>query len=420
MRNQRGFANRCGWTIPTLLAVVLSVGWAQGEVKVGYILPLSGSSAASLGQELRNGAELAIRHINSEGGIASLGGALFNVLFADSRGDPEVAMTEAERLITVDNVVTLLGSFQSSVTLPATTVAERHKVPWIVDLAAEKTITQRGFEYVFRPTQIPSSGNADSIVGFVEWASAKTGKKPATAALIFENTDWGQGLATRMRELLQAQGIQIVLDESYAPNAANLRPLALKLRRANADLVSVTSYAADAFQIHSLIAQLQIDALAVIGSGAGQVDAKFISTVGEEATDYVLTTNGWAGYESTITTPFAERFWKDYVDTYGVEPNSEFPFVGYSVIWILKDALERAGSADPRAIRDALATTEMRGNDIAKLLGYDVVIDATGQNPEKVFAVQQIKDGKYYTVWPEAVADDSYELVWPMPAWADR
>lgn len=405
-----------------LLTIGLAAPWAiaQDQVTVGYLLPLSGSAAASLGQELRNGAELALRHINEEGGVASLDGALLNILFADTRGDPEVAMTEAERLINVAGVSALLGSFQSAVTLPATTVAERYRVPWIVDLAAEQSITERGFEFVFRPTQIPSSGNADSIVAFVDWVGNNTGQKPATAALVYENTDWGQDLATRMRTLFNERGVQIVLDESYAPNSANLRPLALKLRNSGADLISVTSYAADAFQIHALIEQLRIDSMGVIGSGAGQVDALFVSTVGESASDYVLTTNGWAGYASTITTPFAERFWNDYVATYGVEPNSEFPFVGYSVIWILKDALERAASSDPLALRDALATTDMRGNDITKLLGYDVVIDETGQNPHKVFAVQQIVDGTYHTVWPPEVADPEFELVWPVPDWSER
>ena len=100
---------------------------------------------------------------------------------------------------------------------------------------------------------------------------------------------------------------------------------------------------------------------------------------------------------------------------YGVEP-SEFSVVGYSVVWILKDALERAGSADPKAIRDALAETRLEGNDITKLLGYDVVIDEKGQNTLKRFVMQQIADGAYRTVWPEAVAAPGYEMSWPASA----
>ena len=402
-----------------LLGALMSSAWAVDPVKVGYVIPLSGSAAASIGQEMSRATKLAIEQINAAGGIQSMGGAKLELIEVDSRGDPKVALTETERLITVEKVPVIIGAFQSSVTFPATAVAEKYQVPWIVDLSAKADITERGFKYVFRPTQIPSSGNADSVVDFIAWAGEKTGTKPKTAAIIYENTDWGQDLANRMRDRFNALGIEIVLDESYPPNAPDLRPLVLKLKGRKPDVISVTSYAADAIQIHKLIAQMQVDAMAVIGSGAGQVDPSFLATVGEKAADGTFTTNGWAGYESAITTPFAKRFWDEYVAAYKVEP-SEFSVVGYSVVWLLKDALERAGKADPQAIRDAIAETSAKGDDVAKLLGYDVVFDEKGQNTEKRFVMQQIADGKYRTVWPPAVAAPGYEMTWPVPAWSAR
>lgn len=402
-----------------LLAMPMAVS-AADPVKVGYVLPLSGSAAASIGQEFAKGAMLGARHVNEAGGIQALGGAEIQLVLTDSRGDPQVAMTEVERLITVERVPLLMGAFQSAVTLPATTVAERYGVPWIVDMAAEKSITERGFRYIFRPTQVPSSSNADSVVDFVVWIGEQTGRKAQTAAIVYENTDWGQDLANRLRQRFTEAGIRIVLDESYPPDSPNLRPLVLKLAAARADVISVTAYATDAIQIHSLIEQMGVNAMAVIGSGAGQVDATFVPSVGERGSNYVFSTNGWAGPASTIVGPFAERFWNDYIAAYGEEPVGEFPVVGYALMWLVKDVLERAGSADPDAIRDALASTEMRNNEVTRLLGYDIVFDATGQNQEKRFVMQQIKDGVYYTVWPEHVAVPGYEVVWPVPPWSDR
>lgn len=392
---------------------------AADPVKVGYIIPLSGSAAASIGLEMSRATKLAVKHINEAGGIAALGGAKLQLVEVDSRGDPKVAITEAERLITVEKVPVIIGAFQSAVTFPAVAVAEKYQVPWIVDLAAKAEITERGFKYVFRPTQIPSSGNADSVADFVAWASQKTGQKPKTGAIIFENTDWGQDLAQRMRVRFQEQGISVVLDESYPPNSPDLRPLVLKLKGRKPDVVSVTSYAADAIQIHKLIEQMQVDTMAVVGSGAGQVDPTFIPSIGPRAANLTFTTNGWAGYESAITTPFAKKFWDEYVASHKVEP-SEFSVVGYSVVWVLKDALERAKSTDPKAIRDAVAATRFEGNDVAKLLGYDVVFDEKGQNTKKRFVVQQIADGKFRTVWPPAVAAPGYAMTWPVPAWSAR
>src|SRR5690606_16989715 len=141
----------------------------------------------------------------------------------------------------------------------------------------------------------------------------------------------------------------------------------------------------------------------------GQIDSNFIPLVGEKTANGILTTNGWAGYDSVINTPFAQRFWDEFVATYKVEPN-ELSVSAYGAVWVLKDALERAGSADPQAIRDALAKTDIRNTDITKLLGYDIVIDKTGQNTEKRYVMQQIDGTKYRTVWPESLASKDYKL----------
>nr|WP_272213040.1 ABC transporter substrate-binding protein [Marinicella sp. W31]MDC2878980.1 ABC transporter substrate-binding protein [Marinicella sp. W31] len=89
---------------------------AADPVKVGYIIPLSGGAAASIGQEMSRATHMAVEQINAAGGIASLDGAPIELLEVDSRGDPKVALTEAERLITVEDVSVMIGAFQSSVT----------------------------------------------------------------------------------------------------------------------------------------------------------------------------------------------------------------------------------------------------------------------------------------------------------------
>lgn len=402
-----------------VLTSVALCGIAQAEstVKVGYLIPLSGTSAASIGQEMSRATHLAVKHINQAGGIDALDGATLELLEVDTRGDARVGSTEAERLITSEDVSVLLGAFQSSVTLPSTAVAERYEVPWIVDLAAAETITERGFRYVFRPTQVPSSANAAGSVDFVRWASDNLDPKPKTAAIIYENTDWGQDLAKTLRKGFAENGLEVVLDESYSPNASNLRPLVLKLKGADPDIVSVTSYTGDAIQIQRLISQLRVEPMAVIGSAAGHADRTFVPTVGERDTNGVFTTNGWAGYDATVTTPFAQRFWDEYVAEYDVDP-TEFAVSAYAAVWVLKDALERAGSDEPDAIRDALAETDMRDNDVTGLTGYRIAFDETNQNPHKRYIMQQIQDGQYSTVWPPRLKPENVDIVWPAAGWA--
>jgi branched-chain amino acid transport system substrate-binding protein len=385
---------------------------AADPVKVGYLIPLSGSAAASIGQDMARATRLAVKHINEGGGIKSMGGAQLQLVEVDTRGDPQVAITETERLITREKVPVLLGAFQSAVTFPATAVAEKYRTPWVVDLAAKADITERGFKYVFRPTQVPASANAESMADFVIYAGQKSGKVAKRAAIVYENTDWGQDMANTLRTKFKAAGIEIVVDEGYAPNSPDLRPLVLKVKGSKPDVVTVTSYAADAIQIHKLLAQMKVDAMAYVGSAAGQIDSKFIASVGKEVTNNVYTTNGWAGYESTINTPFAKRFWDEFVAAHKLEPN-ELSVSAYAAAWVVKDAIERAGKAEPEAIREALATTRIQDTDLTRLVGYDIMMDAKGQNPHKRYVMQQITNGEYRTVWPESLASKSHKMVWP-------
>lgn len=409
---------QASWLVAGTLALLLGTtpGHAAEPVRIGYLIPLSGSAAASIGKDMSRATHLAVKHINEAGGIKSMGGARLELVEVDSRGDAKVAITEVERLITREKTPVLLGAFQSGVTFPATAVAEKNRTPWVVDLAAKADITERGFKYVFRPVQVPASGNADSMVDFVEYAGKASGKPAKTVAMVYENTDWGQDMANTLRTKFKAAGLEVVLDEGYPPNSPDLRPLVLKIKGKKPDIVTVTAYAADAVQIHKLLAQMRVGAMAYIGSAAGQIDSQFLPLVGKEAAANVFTTNGWAGYESSITTPFAKRFWDEFVAANRVEPN-ELSVSAYGAVWVIKDALERAGKADPEAIRDALARTRIEGTDLNKLLGYDIVIDAKGQNPKKRYAMQQITpEGQYRTVWPQNVASGSYRMVWPMNA----
>jgi branched-chain amino acid transport system substrate-binding protein len=399
----------------TALGMPLASAFAADPVRVGYLIPLSGSSAASIGRDMSRAAHLAVKHINDAGGIKSLNGAKLELVEVDTRGDPKVAISETERLITREKTPVLMGAFQSGTTHPATVVAEKYKTPWVVDLAAKADITERGFKYIFRPVQVPASGNAASMVDFVDFANKTTGKKAKTVAMLYENTDWGQDMANTLREGFKRIGVEVVLDEAYPPNSPDLRPLVLKVKGKKPDIVTATSYAADAIQLHKLFAQMQVGAMAYIGSAAGQIDSNFLPSVGKDVANNVFTTNGWAGYASTINTPFAKRFWDDFTGAYKVEPN-ELSVSAYGAVWVLKDALERAGKADSESIRNALATTKIAGTDLNKLLGYDIEIDAKGQNPKKRYVMQQISDGKYHTVWPDNVAVKDYKMAWPANA----
>ena len=132
-----------------LISMLPATSFADTTVKVGNILPLSGPSA-SVGLQGKQAREMAVEEINAAGGIKSLGGAKIEMLYADSKSDPNVGVTEAERFINTEKVNVITGAWNSGVTYPSTTVAERYGIPYIVPVSVRDTITERGFKNVFR------------------------------------------------------------------------------------------------------------------------------------------------------------------------------------------------------------------------------------------------------------------------------
>ena len=151
----------------SLLVFALSLGSAaraaaQEEIKIGVIYPLTGA-AGSTGLELKNAAELAAEIVNADmkdlslplaagAGLPHLKNAKVKLVFADHQGNPQVGATEAERLITQEKVVALMGCYHSAVTATASQQAERLGVPFLNADSTSSTLTQRGFKWFFRTT----------------------------------------------------------------------------------------------------------------------------------------------------------------------------------------------------------------------------------------------------------------------------
>ena len=134
-------------------------------IKFGAIYPLTGS-AASIGQNIVNAINMAVDEINANGGVD---GKKLEVLWGDSEGDPSVGMSEAERLITVENVQVLLGCYQSSVTEVVCQVAEKYQCPFVTAISAATSLTTHGYDYFYRMglTKIMTAKDAMEFANFL-------------------------------------------------------------------------------------------------------------------------------------------------------------------------------------------------------------------------------------------------------------
>jgi len=402
----------------------VSVHAQQQEIRIGAIYPLTGA-AASAGAEMRQAMELAADIINNGaksvpdlpfaqgGGLPGLKGAKIKLIFADHQGNPQTGATEAERLITQEKVVALIGAYSSNVTATASQVAERYKIPFVTAESSSASLTQRGFKYFFRTTPHDDLF-VHNAFEFMKDLEAKKGFKVGGIASFNENTLWGNETTKLQAKLVPEFGFNLLKQITYPAKSTQLTSEVQSLKVANPKVVLQSSYLGDAILSMKTYKELGFMPDMILANNAGFTDTEFIRTLGKDA-EYVITREVWA-LDLTNRNPLIKEVNNLYFSRTKANftGNSSRSFTG---VMVLADAINRAKSTDAEAIRKALTETNLRAEDLI-MPWKGVKFDATGQNTLGRGILVQIVDGKYNTVWPFAMA--SREVVWPMPGWDKR
>jgi branched-chain amino acid transport system substrate-binding protein len=234
---------------------LLSDATAQQTVKIGAIYPLSGN-AASAGNFSKAAIELAVDIVNNahpelkdlplaEGkGLPGLNGAQIAVVFADNQGTPAAGQNQALRLITEEKVHAIIGAYQSGITVTTSAMAERHGVPFLTPESVAADLTERGFKWFFRAT--PVAGDfARAYSAFIKEQKA-AGQKAASIAVVNENTEYGNSVASVIREVFAKDGHNVTQVIPYSANTTDVQPQVLQLKEKNPDVVIFISYTSDA------------------------------------------------------------------------------------------------------------------------------------------------------------------------------
>ncbi len=413
---------------PKLLAAAAAAAFAlsahaQQEIKIGVIYPLTGPLASS-GAEMREALEMAADIVNNGakgipelpfgagGALTNLKGAKIKLVFADHQGNPQVGASEAERLVNQEKVVALMGAYNSNVTQTASQVAERYKIPFLNAESSSATLTTRGFKYFFRTT--PHDGLfVQNAFEFLKDVEASKHLKVTTVATLAENTLFGNEAAKLQAKFATDNGYTLVKQVSYPAKTTQLTSEVQTLKAANPQVLLQSSYS-EAILSMKTYKELGYLPEMLLANDAGFADTEFIKTLGKDA-DYVVSREVWAldiGEKKPLIKKVDDLFRSRYkIDLTG---NSARSFTG---LLVLADAINRAGSTDPEAIRAALAATNMPGDKLI-MPWKGVKFDATGQNTLGAGILVQVRDGQYHTVWPFELA--SREIVWPMPKWDAR
>ena len=405
-------------TLP-VLAALPAVANAAETVRIGYIEPLTGNAAAA-GKSIKEGAELLVDIINnphpdlaplplaSGAGLPKLGGAKVEIVWADNQGSPGVGQSDALRLITQNHVVALCGAYQSNVTLTASAVAERYGIPFLTGESVAANLTERGYKWFFRTTPFgPDFGNL--YLDFLAYA-AKAGYKTGKIAIVHEDTDYGTSVAGSIGQAASKRGIKIAQNIAYSANGTDVSPQVLQLKSGQPDVVIFISYTSDAILYMKTFKTLGYKPPIVIGDDSGFSDPSFASSVGDIAQGVLNRSAFVAGKPGSLPYKVNALFKKR--TGRGLDDTTARSMQGFLVMC---DAINRAGSTKPDAIRQALAATDMPANEL--MIGYKgVKFNKQGQNEQAYSLMIQLQGKQYVPVWPSENATAKLEL--PFKGWS--
>lgn len=404
------------------LGLAVASARAEDEIRIGVIYPLTGA-AASTGVELKAAAELAAAIVNKEIaappgltagiGLPNLKGAKLKLIFGDHQGNPQVGATEAERLITQEHVVALIGCYFSNVTATASQVAERYGVPFLNGSSSSTPLTQRGFKWFFR-----TSPHDDLFVAnffeFFKDLEKKKGAKLKTLALFNENTLWGGETTKLETRLAEEQSYTVAEKILYPAKTTQMTSEVQRLKAAAPDVVMQSSYLGDAILAMKTYKELGFTPPMLLANDAGFSDSEFLKTLGHDG-DFILSREVWS-LDLAAKYPLIRQV-NDLMQT-----RNKINFTGnssreFTAVAVMAEALNRAGATTPEAIRKALVETDIDG--AATIMPWKgIKFDASGQNSLGSGIIVQVQDGQYVTVWPFDVA--TKDIVYPMPAWDRR
>ena len=391
---------------------------AADSVKIGVLMPLTGNAGAA-GQASKAAIEVAADIVNNAhpelgniplaggAGLPHLGGAKLDVVFVDHQGNPSLAQQLATRLVTEDKVNALMGAYQSSCTFTATPVAERYGIPFMVGDSTALNITGRGFKYVFRATPIATDFARTYMRFFADMK--KEGKAINSIAVVNENTDYGTSVGDAIEAEAKKDNVPVAIRIPYSASSTDMTAQVLQLKDKKPDVVIFVSYTADSILYIKTMKNLDYRPTMVLGDDSGFSDPSFIPAIADIGQG-LMNRSAWdIGKPGSTTYKINEMYkaktGRDLDDTSGRNMQA---------FLALAAAIDRAGSAEPDKIRDALANTDLKPDQL--MMGYQgIKFDATGQNSLASTYLIQLHGKKYELVWPEQAAAST--LQWPMSGW---
>jgi len=445
----------------SMLAVLLITGCRPkqperppypAEMPCGLVTDLSGPHA-ELGKKLACGAEVAIEHLNYWGGIRNMTSMKLSLIVADDGGSPEQAAAEAERLITDEGVIFIMGTWPTA--MAVSEVAEKDAIPFICPLSLDPGLTERGYNYTFRTVGSPEDVGGQMVSAMLQFAQDAGVDPPKTCFMEYVSDDPSRAVAEAFKSQAEAAGIEIVGEEEVDATAATFVPLLEKIEAAKPDVLFSCHYTDDAIILYREMMERQTYFPYGIMSCGGVEDARFYKSLPPQAYAYNFC------YETGDPLP-QRRTYYNYINERvraKIGQDWEDYYIGttYGAVWIVKEGLERMTTFGITSLREKGAWERELTLDLAKLrdnlddglrgvtitrawvekiqlpdatpflpalqvMRFDrVEFDEAGQDIYGAGMVSQNINGTRWPLYPATGKEiDSPLVVLPIPPWAER
>ena len=386
------------------------------SVRIGVVHCVTGPLAEP-GQACRLGAQMAVDAVNAVGGIRSMGGAKLELLLGDTQTKPDVARTEAERVINAGAQI-LMGAFNSGDTAAMVPVAQQRRVPFLVDISAADPITanvaksvregQQKVQYVYRnfPTGAMFGQRAVQFMGEI---FTETGVSPKRVVLMHAKDVFGDNQARSFlaAHKAAAPAWDIVEVIPWPEPPADLSTEVGRLKAAKPDIIAPITRPASALLLLEEIDKQRVEAMGIVSPGSpGLYEAGQIAKL-RDRIEHVMDNVPWPNFRDPRTREVAEEY-RRRSGGKTFDTNSVYSYDG---ILIIADVLERARSTDPDAVVAAIKATRF-ARGLAVSIG-PVAFNEVGDNPNASTAMIQILGQKPVVVWPREAAEQ--KVVFPRP-----
>jgi len=394
----------CGVFLLLTVLLQVSTALAQEAIKIGAVLPLSKAAFAQAGEEQRRGLLLALEEINQAGGVL---GKRVDLIIEDDTGEPSVGIAAAEKLLTRDKAVALIGGYSSTITYAQLNAIQRLE-PFVAWVGASSTKVEHEFGpkrwfFHYHPWDYHRQSTIRDFLLSIS-------PRPKTVAVAYEDGIYGTTSRDYVVKYLKEKGFEVVFDERFKSGSSDFTPMLTKIKRANPEVFYWVAYAGDTTLIMKQAKEIDFNPKLFLSVAVNFPQYK--PSLGATG-DYVAGVDVWIpGMKLSETVRWMEKFNKAYP---GRTPEYWVP-LAYTNLMTVVDAIKRAGSTDKEKLIAAMEKTDYN-SPMGKMTfkkseegGLHQAID------EQI--ITQWQSGVSYVVYPSSKATG--KLIYPTPNWKKR